>query len=295
MEEATAVTSSTDYPSEDSPLGKCSQCSRAKKVCVCALVPAEPFMTDTRIVILIHPKETRRASGTVPLLQLCLKNLKVVCGASFGATLEDAAEELRTELCGEGTEFRRPTFLVMPGPTAEVLRRKPKPTCEEDSERYEVLAAPAAGQTSVLPTAMQRTLIFVDGTWRQAKQMIRNTPWLTEMSRVCLDPDEESRYRFRKQPQKVCLSTLEAVADCLVSLEHDVSRAWEVHAVMTRLFAGMVSHQLAYIPKFQREGGSEGASANAAADPSQGEGSRSEKAAARAALLRTWCLVRRNR
>lgn len=226
----------------------CSRCDRPARVCVCSCLPSAPFETEARLLVLIHPKETRRACGTVPLLRLCLRNLGVISGASFGETMEEAPEELLQELFlpGRPLELRQPTFLVAPGPSARVLRRRPG--CGEGGAE-----APAAEAPSQQPSVLGKscTLVFVDATWRLAKQMVFRTPWLQNLPRVCLEPEEESRYAFRRQPARDCVSTLEAVGECLLALESDVAKAEEAHASLRALFDAMVAHQVSFIPKLR--------------------------------------------
>eukprot|EP00747_Dinoflagellata_sp_TGD_P090979 gnl/TRDRNA2_/TRDRNA2_164899_c0_seq2.p1 gnl/TRDRNA2_/TRDRNA2_164899_c0~~gnl/TRDRNA2_/TRDRNA2_164899_c0_seq2.p1 ORF type:complete len:217 (+),score=41.75 gnl/TRDRNA2_/TRDRNA2_164899_c0_seq2:64-714(+) len=63
------------------------------------------------------------------------------------------------------------------------------------------------------------TLIFVDGTWPQAKKMVYNSIWLKQLPRVVINSTARSGFYFRKQPEKFCLSTIEAVAEALLVLE----------------------------------------------------------------------------
>ena len=176
--------------------GFCQGCLRPQKTCICAaLPPGAPLETRSRVVLLIHPKEAVRALGTAPLLQLCLQDLVLREGYRFPEPEEDP--ELHALL----EEGGRQCVLVCPGPDAEELH------------------APADPAAAGYPDGPPRTLIFVDGTWPQAKGMCNKSPWLMSIPRVVLCSTGESGYEFRKQPAQGCLSTLEAVAEALLALE----------------------------------------------------------------------------
>jgi hypothetical protein len=63
------------------------------------------------------------------------------------------------------------------------------------------------------------TLIAVDGTWSQARGLLRKNPALAALPRVALSPGPPSAYRIRRQPAEHCVSTLEALARALDILE----------------------------------------------------------------------------
>lgn len=206
----------------------CEGCKRPEKICVCSALPdGGPLDTRSKVVIFIHPKEVKRAMGTAPLLQFCLKNIMLYEADRFPEPDEDPA--LHAALCEGG----RQPVLVCPGPDAEELR--PPVLAEGD------VCAPADPP---------RTLIFVDGRWPQAKGMVHKSTWLQEkLPRVVLVPTEQSGYTFRKQPAQGCLSTLEAVGEALLALEG--SRGPSLKAALAAPFRRMVDLQCEFIPDIQ--------------------------------------------
>lgn len=88
-----------------------------------------------------------------------------------------------------------------------------------------------------------RTLVVVDGTWPQARQLIRKNPLLARMPRLGLTPARPGAYRIRREPAPECLSTVEAVAAALGELEGDGER----FAALLRAFTFMVEQQLACV------------------------------------------------
>jgi len=201
----------------------CPRCLRPQHTCICSALPADaPLVTATRIVVLVHPKESQRALGTAPLLRLCLQHLIVKVADRFPEP--DADPPLHEAVHANGHRC----MLVCPGPDAEVLRPEKEPV------------AGAAGL---------RTLIFIDGRWPQAKTMVNRSPWLQALPRVVLCPTEQSGYFFRKQPSEGCLSTLEAVAEALFALEGDQGAT--LKAALLAPFYRMVEYQCSYMPGMQ--------------------------------------------
>ena len=63
------------------------------------------------------------------------------------------------------------------------------------------------------------TLVFIDATWRRSRRILHTWPALAELPRFQLDAVRPSRYRIRKAPSDQALSTLEAVAEVLQTLQ----------------------------------------------------------------------------
>lgn len=204
---------------------RCDGCLRPQSICICDALPADaPLTTETRIVLFIHPKEVRRALGTAPLLRLCLQDVVFQEGERFPEPEEDPNFH---DILHEGG---RECMLICPGPDAEVLQPLPEGKVESVERR-------------------PKTLIFVDGRWPQAKSMVNRSPWLKQLPRALIVPSNQSGYRFRKQPEQGCLSTLEAVAEALLALEG--SRGHILKAALLAPFELMVKHQCSFIPEHQ--------------------------------------------
>src|SRR6266568_3568897 len=92
------------------------------------------------------------------------------------------------------------------------------------------------------PTPPTRTLIVVDGTWPQARKIIRRNPLLARLRRFTLTPARPGAYRIRREPTPDCLATIEAVVEVLAILEGDRERC----AGLLEAFTFMVERQLDY-------------------------------------------------
>ena len=64
-----------------------------------------------------------------------------------------------------------------------------------------------------------RQLVIVDGTWHQAKTLVRDIPALSRLPCYKLAPDSPGCYRIRREPNATSLSTLEATVAALRVLE----------------------------------------------------------------------------
>ncbi len=77
------------------------------------------------------------------------------------------------------------------------------------------------GEASGQPVARPKTLVLLDGTWRQTRKMLRRLPELSLLPCFSLAETavQLSRSRLREPPRPGARSTLEAIADALSQLE----------------------------------------------------------------------------
>jgi DTW domain-containing protein YfiP len=127
--------------------------------------------------------------GTAHIARLCLPNSELHVGVEFGAS-----RELERAL----TDPERPAVLLFPGDDA-----------------IGVLTDPPAGPV---------TLVVVDGTWSQAKKMVRSNPVLARLPRYAFRAPAPSEYRIRREPDEAFVSTIEAIVYALGVLEGDPER-----------------------------------------------------------------------
>jgi tRNA-uridine aminocarboxypropyltransferase len=111
----------------------------------------------------------------------------------------------------------------------------------EEPAPYVLYPGPEARDLSELPRDTPITLIAVDGTWSQAKALLRRNPRLAALPRVAFSPGSPSIYRIRRQPAEHCVSTVEALARALDVLEGPEGRFAEILLAPLR---ALVSDQL---------------------------------------------------
>lgn len=168
------------------PRATCPTCQRPASVCYCDRLPR--LETATRLFVLQHPRERRVPVGTARILSLCLPSARLLIGLDF-------AEE--PELKAALADPERPAGLLFPGPEAIDLEKS--------------------------PPGRPITLIAVDGTWSQAKKLLRLNPAIAALPRYGLTPPP-SEYRIRHGPRADYVSTLEAVAAALGVLEGEPAK-----------------------------------------------------------------------
>jgi DTW domain-containing protein YfiP len=165
----------------------CGRCRRPTSVCYCVALPR--LETRTRVVILQHPRERDMPIGTARMASLCLPEAELHVGIRWG----DSAPLARA--LGDPA---RPPVLLYPGPGARDILRDP-------------------------PTGPV-TLVVVDGTWSQAKTVVRDNPVLQALPRYAFATPEPSHYRIRREPRVEYVSTIEALMHVLGALEGEPAR-----------------------------------------------------------------------
>lgn len=186
------------------PRPRCMRCRRPTSVCYCAAIPTLP--TQTRVVILQHPRERDMAIGTARMASLALPQSELHVGIDWSAhaALREALDDPA-----------RPPVLLYPGPGAK-----------------DILVEPPQGPV---------TLVVVDGTWSQAKTVVRDNPVLHALPRYAFQAPEPSHYRIRREPRVEYCSTIEALMHVLGALE---GRPEDFRALLAP-FHAMVDAQLA--------------------------------------------------
>jgi DTW domain-containing protein len=173
-------------------------------VCYCAHLTSLP--TKTRVVLLQHRRERDVGIGTARMASLCLPNAELHIGVRF----DHSASILR-----EITNPERPAALLFPGKDA-----------------IDIVASPPKGVS---------TLVVIDGTWWQAKKVVKENPKIAALPRFSFMPNQPSEYRIRREPDDAYVSTIEALAYVLGILEGDPAR---FQALLTP-FRAMVDTQIA--------------------------------------------------
>jgi hypothetical protein len=178
----------------------------------------EPIDNRVFVLILQHPQERREALATAPLICATLRRAKLAVGLSWPGLAR----------LGEPAEPRR--WAVLHLGAARPL-----------AERREVAVLDRAGAPLADPAPVLRGLrgiVLLDGTWSQAKTLWWRNPWLLKLHRIVLDPLRPARLgRFRREPRREALSTIEAAALALGHLEPSVEAAEALHAALDGMLA----------------------------------------------------------
>jgi DTW domain-containing protein len=165
------------------------------------------------VVFLQHPRERNMAIGTARMASLCLPNSELHVGVRWGE-----GSTLRRVL----GDRERPAALLYPG-----------------TDAIDILASPP--QHAI-------TLVVVDGTWSQAKKIVRHNPALAALPRYAFVPPGPSEYRIRREPREDYVSTIEALVHVLGALEGNADR----FAALLVPFRAMIDTQIEHIERVRR-------------------------------------------
>jgi DTW domain-containing protein YfiP len=181
----------------------CPSCGRPLSACWCKF--AQFVRTPHRIVVLQHPREARRALGSVRVLRRVLEHVVVCVGIDFGHDPQVLAAR---------TDPLRRRLLLFP---------------RDSPNRLE----PAAARGPL-------TIFVLDGKWSQVKTLLAANPWLQDLPYVRLAPAGTSIYGVCRQPFPGARCTLEAVADALAAIDADDA----IRDVLLRPLRAMVDMHL---------------------------------------------------
>lgn len=157
----------------------CPGCHYPATVCICDTL--HTLSARQKIIILQHPAEVRHAKNTTRLITLCMPDVTVLRGEQ-----PDSFSELIKQSIRNPDRFA----LIYPSANSKAL--------EDHTQQF------------ALPN--QKTLIFIDATWRKAFKIWQLNPWLQSLPPWHFAAPPASKYRIRKTSVENGLSTLEALA-----------------------------------------------------------------------------------
>jgi DTW domain-containing protein YfiP len=191
----------------------CRRCLKAEAFCYCGQV--KPFLSNVRFVILQHPLERKKTVGTARMAHLCIENSLLVPGVAF-----DRNPVVNALIADPNNHC----VVLYPGPQSINI------------------STPEFGDPkSWVPEDKTLVIFVVDGTWPCAKKMLSKSPKLLTIPQICFTPAKLSEYRFRKQPEAYCLSTIEAVHTILEIVDPS-----EKSGRLLDLFRAMVEQQVRF-------------------------------------------------
>ena len=155
------------------------------------------------MLILQHRREHFHRFNTARIVHRALQNSQLLCD--------------RTGRLAERLQFKPRAGLLYPGPAAKLI-------------------------SDLSPAERPEQLVIVDGTWHQAKTLVRDIPALQSLPQYRLAPSAPSRFRIRLEPNETALSTVEATVAALRVLEPETVGLEGLLAA----FETMVEAQLAH-------------------------------------------------
>lgn len=200
------------------PIPECPHCQKPMPLCICDSVT--PIENRLSLLILQHPQEQDRALGTARLLARHFAGATVRVGLSWPSLSKALGRPIENAACWAVLYLgsARAADLEAEGEIVALSRK----------------GGVAENQRAIL--GKLEGVVLLDGTWSQAKALWWRNPWMLKCQRVILNPAHPSRYgRLRREPRSDGLSTIEAAATILASLERRPDIADTLHASFERL------------------------------------------------------------
>lgn len=155
---------------------------RPSSSCICKYT--NPIQTNTRFIILMHPKEFKKEkNGTGRMTHLQLENSEIIVGVDF--TNNKRVNEILSNVTSS-------SFLLYPG-----------------KENFNLSISKGSGIISFM--GENPYIFLLDGTWPCARKMLKLSKNLQQLKRVSFDNKIKSKFIIKQQPESLCLSTIESV------------------------------------------------------------------------------------
>ncbi len=207
---------------------KCYKCFRPKSSCMCEHIDA--FDTDTKFVILMHPKEFKKVKNNTGFFtHLTLKNSELFIGIDF-SDHNKINEIIDTHN----------SFILYPSEGAVDL-----------------------SQSDPSSLSNKKMAIFIiDSTWSCAKQIFEKSQNLKDLKHLSFSTSKTSQYQIKVQPESNYLSTIESthvVVELLnkwniestqkTKLDSFLNPFYEMIEYQKKLIANPLSNSVRYKPK----------------------------------------------
>jgi DTW domain-containing protein YfiP len=172
----------------------CNKCGLPKINCICYKAPE--VTTSAKIWILSTEKEFYRPSNTARLLNLINPNSTEIFLWERTKQPEKLIENINNE--------KYETYLLFP--------------IEDDNEKCIKAEYKSTGKIPAF--------ILIDGTWKEARKILRKSDYLNNLPRISLEPNFKSQYDLRRGATEGNLCTIEAAIEVLkINNELENSRA----------------------------------------------------------------------
>ena len=181
---------------------RCYQCFRPISLCFCQAIPRIDNRTD--VLILQHVGERFHPFNTARIVQRALRRCHLIV---------DHNQRLGTHRL----PIQAKAGLLYPDANAPVL-------------------------TDLSPAGRPEQLLIIDGTWHQAKTIVRDVPQLRDLPCYRLAPSSPGQYRIRREPDAQSLSTLEATVAALQALEPDTVGLEQLLSAFQQMVESQVAH-----------------------------------------------------
>jgi DTW domain-containing protein YfiP len=204
----------------------CPRCHKPMPLCVCDDIA--PIDNRISVLILQHPQEQDRALGTARQTAMHLTNAVLKIGLSW-PSLSKALGRPVADPSRWAVLYLGSAKVADLDTQSDIVAINRKGEIEDD-------------QRAILKDI--EGIVLLDGTWSQAKALWWRNAWMLKCQRVILGPSRPSRYgKLRREPRRDGLSTIEAAAMMLSSLERRPDIAETMHASFERMLTKYRQYQ----------------------------------------------------
>ncbi|WP_075202543.1 tRNA-uridine aminocarboxypropyltransferase [Vibrio mexicanus] len=183
-----------EFSARGAKIDRCNRCQVSKQYCLCEYQP--DIESNVAVMLIMSENEVFKPSNTGRLIADVVKEAFV-----FQWNRTEPSQEMLDVLADEQYQ----PFVVFPEEYVE------------DKSRL-ITKIDAATNSSKKPL-----LIFLDGSWREARRIFRKSPYLATLPVISIKPEVVSQYVMRKSDNENHLSTAEVAS---LVLQH----AGETHA-----------------------------------------------------------------
>ena len=194
----------------------CYHCYRPQTSCMCAYIT--PIETNTRFVILMHPKEFRKTkNGTGHFTNLSLKNCTIHVGVDFSQN--KAINKIIDDP-------KNACYVLYPSDLSINLNES---SIERENKNI--------------------VLFLIDSTWPCSRSILSHSPNIACLEKVSFTHTKVSNFQFKQQPKDYCLSTMESTLCVLELLNQHKIEVLEPKSLGDFLlpFEKMVNYQISRI------------------------------------------------
>lgn len=154
---------------------------------MCAYV--NPLNTDTKFIILMHPKEFKKTkNGTGHLTHLSLPNSELLINVDF------TEDKFVNSLINDSQNL---CYVLYPG----------KESINLNTQKLQL-------------NGKQLVIFIIDSTWPCSVKMLRLSKNLQSLPKLSFTHTKNSQFKIKEQPNPFCLSTIESVLT-VIELLHD--------------------------------------------------------------------------
>jgi len=187
----------------------CKGCGLSLLNCLCKDTPS--MECDIEFWILTHGKEFSRPTNTGRLIKNVLQENAFI--------YEWKRTEAPVGLINKLNSGDYKTYLVFPAENSEIEKRV-ESFKNEDHKKI--------------------AFLLIDGTWQEARKMVRKSPYLSELPILSFEPERKSKFELRRNISDKHLCTIEIAIELLkVANEPEKSKELEI------FFDRFIKHYLA--------------------------------------------------